>query len=90
MDDKIVTQASAGFCGVTADKVLNVDHHSICKFDTQFAGFMDVWKSLSKIREMLLSRRLGESYPAGKTIMVYHDQRNLMLILVCKDQNRLT
>ncbi|KAL8989972.1 MAG: hypothetical protein Q9169_008238 [Polycauliona sp. 2 TL-2023] len=34
---QIVTQASAGFYGQKADKILNVDHHQICKFDSRFS-----------------------------------------------------
>ncbi len=49
-----MTQASAGFCGRTADKVSNVDHHTISKFDTKFGGYMPVLDQLKKIREALL------------------------------------
>ena len=47
---QIVTQASAGFHGKTADKILNTDHHTICKFDTKFGGYMAVLDRLRKLK----------------------------------------
>ncbi|KAL8938801.1 MAG: hypothetical protein Q9216_003701 [Gyalolechia sp. 2 TL-2023] len=60
---KIVTQASAGFYGHKADKILNVDHHQICKFDTPFSpAYLNVLAHLKKIRTLLLSRISGEMF----------------------------
>ncbi|KAI4131528.1 MAG: hypothetical protein LQ338_001162 [Usnochroma carphineum] len=48
---QIVTQASAGFYGRKADKILNVDHHQICKFDDPFSpAYINVLARLHKIR----------------------------------------
>lgn len=58
---KIVTQASAGFCGQVAEKILKVDHHDVCKFDTQFGGYMPVLAQLKRLRVLLLSRGVSES-----------------------------
>lgn len=55
MIQKIVTQASAGFCGQVAEKILKVDHRNICKFDTQFGGYMPVLAQLKRVRALLLS-----------------------------------
>ena len=61
MIQKIVTQASAGFCGQVAEKILKVDHHNICKFDTQFGGYMPVLAQLKRVRALLLSPSLSVS-----------------------------
>ena len=45
-----MTQASAGFHGKTADKILNTDHHTICTFDTKFGGYMAVLDRLVKLK----------------------------------------
>ena len=58
---QIVTQASAGFCGQVAEKILRVDHHTICKFDTQFGGYMPVLAQLKRIRTLLLRQGASES-----------------------------
>ncbi|KAI9870960.1 MAG: hypothetical protein M1830_003586 [Pleopsidium flavum] len=58
-DRNIVTQASAGFHGLTADKILNVDHSGVCKFDTKFGGYMLVLDRLKKIRAELFSTGVG-------------------------------
>ena len=64
---EIVTQASAGFCGQVAEKILSVDHHNICKFDTRFSGYMPILAQLKRIRALLLSRGVSESENAGET-----------------------
>lgn len=58
---QIVTQASAGFCGQVAEKILGVDHRSICKFDTRFGGYMPVLDQLKRIRTLLLRHGASES-----------------------------
>ena len=58
---EIVTQASAGFGGQVAEKILKVDHHSICRFDTLFGGYMPVLAQLKRIRALLLSHGASES-----------------------------
>ena len=58
---QIVTQASAGFCSQVAEKILRVDHHTICKFDTQFGGYMPVLAQLKRIRTLLLRQGASES-----------------------------
>ena len=45
-----MTQASAGFHGKTADKILNTDHHTVCRFDTKFGGYMAVLDRLRKLK----------------------------------------
>ena len=45
-----MTQASAGFHAKTADKILNTDHHTVCKFDTKFGGYMAVLDRLRKLK----------------------------------------
>lgn len=64
---KLVTQASAGFYGHTADKILNADHHDVCKFENKFGGYIQVLHHLNNIRMTLLRRTLGEINTAGKT-----------------------
>ena len=63
---KIVTQASAGFCGQSAEKILSVDHRTVCRFDTQFGGYMPVLAQLKRIRAILLSHGSSESENAGE------------------------
>ena len=53
---QMVTEASAGFFGSTAVKILNVDHHEVCKFENMYGGYMEVLKRLKGIREALLLR----------------------------------
>ena len=60
MARKIVTQASACFCGHTADKILNADHHGVCKFEHKFGGYIHVLHQLGVIRMKLLSRTFGD------------------------------
>ena len=60
MTRKIVTQASAGFYGHTADKILNADHHGVCKFEHKFGGYIHVLHQLRNIRMTLLSRASGD------------------------------
>ena len=50
-----MTQSSAGFLGKTAEKILNVDHSGVCKFETPFGGYMQLLDKVKKIREELLS-----------------------------------
>lgn len=51
---QIVTQASAGFHGHKADKILNVDHHQICKFDTPFSpAYLNILGRLRKVTALL-------------------------------------
>ena len=63
---EIVTQASAGFCGQVAEKILKVDHRNICRFDTQFGGYMAVLAQLKRIRALLLSHGVRESENPGE------------------------
>ncbi|KAM0798684.1 hypothetical protein BDR22DRAFT_823158 [Usnea florida] len=56
----VVTQASASFCGRTADKILNADHHGVCKFEHKFGGYIHVLHQLGNIRMKLLTRTFGE------------------------------
>ena len=64
---EIVTQASAGFCGQVAEKILKVDHHNVCKFDTRFGGYMPILAQLKRIRALLLSHGSSESENPGET-----------------------
>ena len=66
MAHKVVTQASAGFYSHTADKILNTDHRSVCKFENKFGGYIQVLCQLKIIRVALLSRHSGEISTAGK------------------------
>ena len=66
MAHKIVTQASAGFYGHTADKILNADHHGVCKFQHKFGGYIPVLHQLKNIRMALLRRSSGEIGIAGQ------------------------
>ena len=60
MAPKLVAQASAGFCGHTADKILNADHHGVCKFENKFGGYIQILHQLRIIRMTLLSRTFGD------------------------------
>ncbi|KAL8840890.1 MAG: hypothetical protein Q9170_001154 [Blastenia crenularia] len=58
----IVTQASAGFYNHGADKILNVDHHQICKFDTPFSpAYINVLARLKKLRTLLLTEETSNT-----------------------------
>jgi hypothetical protein len=50
---KIVAQASAGFFGQTADKMLNVDHSGVCKFENKLDGYRMVLERLKRLRSNL-------------------------------------
>ncbi|KAL8664667.1 MAG: hypothetical protein Q9168_007858 [Polycauliona sp. 1 TL-2023] len=64
---QIVTQASAGFYGQKAQKLLNVDHHQICKFDTPFnPAYLNVLARLQDIKMSLLTKNSGAG-GIGKT-----------------------
>ncbi|KAL9595847.1 MAG: hypothetical protein Q9219_006189 [cf. Caloplaca sp. 3 TL-2023] len=58
----IVTQASAGFCGHKADKILNVDHHQICKADNRYSPtFLDIFAKMGKVRALLVPGLTGKT-----------------------------
>lgn len=63
MVHEIVTQASAGL----TDKILKANHHNVCKFDTQFGGYMPVLTQLKRIRALLLGRSAGDSENANES-----------------------
>lgn len=44
-----------------AEKILKVDHRNVCKFDTQFGGYMPVLTHLRRIRALLLGHGANES-----------------------------
>ena len=50
---KIVPQASAGFFGQTADKMPNVDHSGVCKFENKLDGYSIVLDRLKRLRSSL-------------------------------------
>ena len=64
---EIVTQASAGFCGQVAEKVLKVDDRTVCKFDTRFGGYMPILAQLKRVRAFLLSHGVSESENPDET-----------------------
>ncbi len=66
MAHKIVTQKSAGFYGHTADKILNADHHGVCKFENKFGGYKHVLHQLKIIRMELLRRSSAEISTANE------------------------
>lgn len=87
---KVVTQASAGFCGQTADKILNVDHHTVCKFNTRFDGYMDVLSRLVKLRVTLLNRVIGAPCTNSETKMVRSKKTSTIFEQVCIERSCLT
>ncbi|KAL8721376.1 MAG: hypothetical protein Q9225_001923 [Loekoesia sp. 1 TL-2023] len=65
---QIVTQASAGFYGHKADKILNVNHHQICKFDTPFSpAYITLLARLKKILASLLTGEAGDAADVSLT-----------------------
>jgi hypothetical protein len=51
---EIVTRQSASLAGQIASPIADVDHNTICKFDSKFGGFMQVAAKLRHIRDILL------------------------------------
>ena len=87
-NSKVVTQSSAGFSGQVAEKILKTDHHTICKFETQFDGYMPLLSRLKSIRALLLKRAAGENNEPSITRLVCpwlhlprHSSRSLKLML---------
>ncbi|KAE9380791.1 hypothetical protein N431DRAFT_459708 [Stipitochalara longipes BDJ] len=58
----IVTRQSASLAGQIASPMLDVDHNTICKFDSKIGGFMQVADKLRHIRDILMNNvgRIGQ------------------------------
>jgi hypothetical protein len=52
---QIVTRQSASLAGQIASPMLDVDHNTICKFDSKIGGFMQVADKLRHIRDILMN-----------------------------------
>ena len=62
---QIVTRQSASLAGHIASPMLDVDHNTICKFDSKIGGFMQVVDKLRHLRSVLMGQEGSTSGPAS-------------------------
>ncbi|RYP22100.1 hypothetical protein DL765_001859 [Monosporascus sp. GIB2] len=65
---EIVSEASAGFLDMRADKIIDANHHTICKFDARNGSYDMVVDKLKRLRTQLSSRSVqaaetGPNFP---------------------------
>ncbi|OBT73983.1 hypothetical protein VF21_05998 [Pseudogymnoascus sp. 05NY08] len=71
----VVTRQSASFGNITASPMENVDHNTICKFDSKFNGFIELVTQLRYLRGLLMNG--GNNAPPVSDEL---DRRNIFYV----------